>query len=124
MTKSDHISIESRLQLFNTLAEAAELEHSLLCCYLYAIFSLKNSVDEDISGEQLKSINRWREIILSVAFEEMSHLALVANLMSSIGGSPHFMRPNFPSPLGSYPADLVINLSPFDLETIKHFVYL
>ena len=124
MTKSDHINIESRLQLFNTLAEAAELEHSLLCCYLYAIFSLKNSVVEDISEDELKSINRWREIILSVAFEEMSHLALVANLMSSIGGSPHFMRPNFPSPLGSYPADLVINLSPFDLETIKHFVYL
>lgn len=35
------IEIESREPLLSTLAEAAELEHNLLCLYLYAVFSLK-----------------------------------------------------------------------------------
>ena len=31
-----HIEIRSREQLFYTLTEAAEIEHNLMCCYLYA----------------------------------------------------------------------------------------
>jgi CDGSH-type Zn-finger protein/uncharacterized Fe-S cluster protein YjdI len=123
-TNSNGISIESRVQLINTLAEAAELEHSLLCCYLYALFSMKNSVNEGISQDELESVTKWKKIIRGIALEEMTHLTLVSNLMSAIGGSPHFMRLNFPSPAGPYPADLVVKLAPFDLETIKHFVYL
>jgi CDGSH-type Zn-finger protein/uncharacterized Fe-S cluster protein YjdI len=123
-TNSNSISIESRVQLINTLAEAAELEHSLLCCYLYALFSMKNSINEDISEDELESVTKWKKVIRGIALEEMTHLTLVSNLMSAIGGSPYFMRPNLPSPAGPYPADLVIKLAPFDLETIKHFVYL
>jgi hypothetical protein len=44
--------------------------------------------------------------------------------MVSTGGSPHFMRPNFPTSPGMYPSDLVIELAPFDLATIDHFIYL
>src|SRR5688500_1911197 len=33
--------IGGREQLFHLLAEAAEVEHTLMCCYLYAAFSLK-----------------------------------------------------------------------------------
>ena len=31
--------LDSREQLLNALAEAAEIEHHLMCCYLYAAFS-------------------------------------------------------------------------------------
>ena len=34
------IRIESRDHLAELLAEAAEIEHGLMCCYLYAGFSL------------------------------------------------------------------------------------
>jgi hypothetical protein len=54
----------------------------------------------------------------------MSHLSLVANLFSALGGSPHFMRPNFPVSPGLYPSDMVIELAPFDLKTIEHFIFL
>jgi hypothetical protein len=33
----------SREQLLYWLHEAAEIEHQLMCCYLYAAFSLKRS---------------------------------------------------------------------------------
>ena len=39
-----------RDQLITMLAEAAEIEHCLMCTYLYAVFSLKQSVDEDLVG--------------------------------------------------------------------------
>ena len=34
----------AREQLLHTLYEAAELEHNLMCTYLYAAFSLKRGV--------------------------------------------------------------------------------
>ena len=57
----------SREQLLHLLAEAAELEHNLLCCYLYAAFSLKRHICEDITEAELEAIRRWREAIMSVA---------------------------------------------------------
>jgi len=38
--------LDSREQLLNALAEAAEIEHHLMCCYLYAAFSLKQGLEE------------------------------------------------------------------------------
>ena len=124
MTEPSHVVIESRVQLFSSLGEAAELEHNLMCLYLYAALGLKREVSEGVTEEQLAVIDRWRRVVLGVALEEMTHLALVSNLMSALGGSPNFMRPNFPVVPGMYPADLVIELAPFDLSTIEHFIYL
>jgi len=127
---SDHTSpssgyvIESRLQLASALCEAAEIEHNLMCLYLYAMFSLKRSEAEGVSSSELEAIARWRRSITSVALEEMTHLTLVGNLMSSIGASAHFMRPNFPSSPGFYPANIVIELAPFDMSTLDHFIFL
>ncbi len=95
-----------------------------MCLYLYAMFSLKRRTDEGISESELKAINGWRRTILGVALEEMTHLTLVANLASSIGGSPNFMRPNFPSFPGYYPADIIMELARFDMSTLDHFIYL
>src|SRR5678816_1082247 len=116
--------IESRLQLASALCEAAEIEHNLMCLYLYAMFSLKRSPAEGVSASELEAIARWRRSIMSVALEEMTHLTLVGNLMSSIGASAHFMRPNFPTSPGFYPANIVIELAPFEMSTLDHFIFL
>lgn len=114
-------AIESRDHLINLLAEAAEIEHNLMCCYLYAAFSLKEGVDEDLTESELVSVRRWRREIVHVGIEEMTHLGLVANLMSALGGSPHFGRANFPIPAGYHPAGIVVKLAPFNYETLEHF---
>ncbi len=113
----------SREQLLYTLHEAAEIEHNLMCCYLYAAFSLKRA-DERWSAEEAQAVARWRDAIIGVAMDEMTHLALVANLVHAIGGQAHFGRPMFPITSGPYPAGFVIRLQPFSAETIAHFQFL
>ena len=116
--------IENREQLLGLLAEAAEIEHNLMCCYLYAAFSLKQGVDEGVSEAELAAIQRWRGQIFHVAVDEMAHLALVANLMAAVGGVPHFGRANFPIPAGYHPCGIVVKLAPFNRATLDHFIYL
>lgn len=113
----------SREQLLYWLHEAAEIEHHLMCCYLYAAFSLKRT-DPHWSGAQRDAVERWRRTIMSVVFEEMTHLALVGNLAQALGASPHMNRPAFPVDAGPYPAGFVIRLQPFSAATIEHFKFL
>ena len=119
-----YVSRRAREQLLHLLAEAAELEHNLLCSYLYAAFSLKRSTDEGVTTEELAAIGEWRKLILAVAREEMGHLLLVSNLFVALGARPHWNRPNFPVAPGYHPADIVVALTPFDQETLDHFIYL
>lgn len=118
------VVIGGREQLFHLLAEAAEVEHTLMCCYLYAAFSLKRGEEDGLSADEAKVVKAWRQSILSVAIDEMVHLLLVANLSIAIGGRPHFSRPNFPVSPGYFPADMVLKLTPFNTATLDHFVYL
>jgi CDGSH-type Zn-finger protein/uncharacterized Fe-S cluster protein YjdI len=113
----------SREQLLYWLHEAAEIEHQLMCCYLYAAFSLKRT-DARWTDEQRSAVQRWRQAIMSVVFEEMTHLALVGNLAHALGAAPHVGRPAFPVDAGLYPAGFVIRLQPFSLATIEHFKFL
>lgn len=124
MTGNPPAMIENREQLIELLSEAAEIEHNLMCCYLYGAFSLKDSLDEGITAEELAAIRRWRREILHVAIDEMAHLALVANISSAIGGLPHLERPNFPIASGYHPAGIVVKLAPFNADTLRHFIYL
>lgn len=117
------VDTPSREQLLYWLHEAAEIEHNLMCCYLYAAFSLKR-VDPRWTPAQAAAVERWRRDIQHVALEEMTHLALVANLMHAIGGTAHFNRPAFPVEAGPYPAGFVIRLAPFCVDTVAHFLYL
>lgn len=123
-TDSQPVRVNDREQLIYLLTEAAEVEHGLMCSYLYAAWSLKQSVDEGVTSAQLAAIDGWRKTIHGVAMEEMLHLALVNNLLMSIGAPPHFSRPNFPIPAGAYPASVVAKLAPFTLDVAEHFVYL
>lgn len=113
-----------REQLLHLLAEAAEIEHNLLCSYLYAAFSLKDPADESLEPGERAAVESWRRSIMTIAFEEMTHLAIVANITVAVGGRPHLDRPNLPVPPGYHPADLVVKLAPFDMDTLDHFIFL
>jgi CDGSH-type Zn-finger protein/uncharacterized Fe-S cluster protein YjdI len=118
-----HTHPPSREQLLYWLHEASEIEHHLMCCYLYAAFSLKRT-DTRWSDAQRSAVQGWRRSIMSVAFEEMTHLALVGNLANALGATPHMGRPPFPVDAGPYPAGFVIRLTPFNAATMEHFKYL
>ncbi len=113
----------SREQLLYWLHEASEIEHHLMCCYLYAAFSLKRD-DTRWSPAQRSAVAGWRRSITAVALEEMTHLALVGNLMNALGAAPNLNRPAFPVDSGPYPEGFVIRLQPFGPETLEHFKFL
>ncbi|MGI4959523.1 MAG: ferritin-like domain-containing protein, partial [Janthinobacterium lividum] len=69
-------------------------------------------------------LERWRKTIMDVAIEEMGHLVIVANLTVAVGGRPHFGRPNFPVAAGYFPSGVAVRLTPFNAETLKHFIFL
>ncbi len=114
----------SREQLLHLLAEAAEIEHTLMCSYLYAAFSLKRGVKDGLSDLEAEAVGRWRRAIMDVAVEEMGHLLIVANLTVAVGGRPHFARPNFPVSAGYFPSGVVVRLTGFSMETLEHFIFL
>jgi len=114
----------SREHLFHALCEAAELEHCLMCTYLYAAFSLKTGADEGLTAVQLDAVQRWRRAIIEIATEEMGHLVAVWNIMAALGGAPRLGRPNFPLDPGVMPAGIVVKLAPFSPDTLQHFVFL
>jgi len=106
------------------LYEAAELEHTLMCTYLYAAFSLRSGEAEGLRASEAAAVAGWRRVILNVAVEEMSHLAAVWNITAALGGAPRFGRGNFPLDPGNLPAGIVVKLSPFNESVIQHFVHL
>ncbi|MCE2932278.1 MAG: ferritin-like protein [Hyphomicrobiales bacterium] len=118
------ILIETREDLLYLLAEAAEIEHNLMCCYLFAAWSLKRGPEDGLTTDQSSAVGRWRRAIISVAVEEMTHLALVSNLTAAIGGAPHFGRPNFPVAAGYHPSGVVVELARFDPMTLDHFIFI
>jgi hypothetical protein len=116
--------IEHREALIYMICEAAELEHLLMCEYLFAAFSLKDAPDATLAAEQLEAVRRWRRVLLGVAREEMLHLALTANMLIALGASPHLSRPNLPQPARHYPPGVHLVLLPFGEQALRHFMYL
>jgi hypothetical protein len=116
--------VEHREALIYMLYEAAELEHGIMCQYLFAVFSLKQSADEGLTEDELAAVQRWRSTVAHVATDEMLHLALVQNLLSAIGSAPHFSRPNLPAPASHYPAGVRLALLPFGEQALRHFMFL
>jgi len=115
--------LPTREQLIHALYEAAELEHNLMCTYLYAAFSLKDETEVD-TPDEAAAVKRWRRAILDVAVEEMGHLAAVWNITSAVGGAPRFGRVNFPIDPGYLPAGIVVKLAPFNEDVLQHFIHL
>ncbi|HYF57846.1 MAG TPA: ferritin-like protein [Burkholderiaceae bacterium] len=122
--REPEIVVGGREQLLQLLAEAAEIEHTLMCSYLYAAFSLKDGSEPGLSAAQGEAVRRWRAVIMDVAVQEMAHLLMVGNLAIALGGRPHLARPNFPVTPGYFPSGVVVRLAPFDRDTLDHFVFL
>jgi hypothetical protein len=116
--------IEHREALIYALGKAAELEHLIICQYLFAAFSLKRDTSEGVSMDVLPLLEGWRKGLFEIAEQEMLHLALVQNLLTAVGAGPHFGRPSFPVPPRSFPAKIRIELMPFSEAALRHFAFL
>src|SRR3954470_16743488 len=116
--------VESREHLWYLLTEASQLEHMIMCQYLYALFSLKVDTDEGLTEEQAAAVVRWRRVLSGICIDEMLHLALVANVMAAIGAAPTVSRPNFPQRSGYFPPTVQLDLLPFGEAALTHFLYL
>jgi Ferritin-like len=118
------IVVEDRKELTYLLCQGAELEHGLMCQYLYAAFSLKNTAGPGLRRDQLAAVERWRRVILTIAGEEMLHWAVVQNLLTAVGSAPYVSRPHLPHQAGGYPRGVQLRLLPFGEAALQHFVYL
>jgi hypothetical protein len=116
-------TIRTRSDLLKLLCEAAELEHGIACSYLYAAFSLKRDICEGgITWDEQQKIRRWAAQLYFIASQEMLHLALVWNVTTAIGGTPYYLRPNFPQNTKYYPLNVPIELEPFGLRSLRRFI--
>jgi len=115
---------KTREQLLCKLGVAAELEHNLLCAYLYTAASLKQNANEfaaDVSDEVVSTVGRWKGMVTGIAVQEMLHLTLASNLISALGGLPTFDRKNFPFDQGQvpfYPASFRLDLQGYGLKAL------
>jgi len=114
--------ITTRAELIDALRTASELEHQLMAQYLFAVYSMKRYTWEGLEAVQLERVRRWSSSIALIARQEMEHLGLALNLLSSIGGTPSFTRPNMPQRADYYgKAGIKLELTRGDLDTIKRF---
>jgi hypothetical protein len=118
------LRVEHREELVWLLTQACELEHGLMCEYLFAQFTLKRNPQEGLSDQQLAKVAAWEAVIVDVTKQEMLHLALATNLLTAIGAAPHLHRPNFPILSRWYPPGVQIALLRFGERALRHFIYL
>ncbi|WNG19786.1 ferritin-like domain-containing protein [Cystobacter fuscus] len=115
--------LTSRESLIAALSEAAEIEHSITCQYLFAAFSLKVHPEEGgVDWVSLEQVRGWKAELLTLARQEMMHHGLVCNLLLAIGGAPHFRRAGFPHPVRLGPVLSTFDLVPFSAEVLERFI--
>jgi hypothetical protein len=91
--------------------------------YLFSAHSLKSDVREgDVTEEQLAAVRLWKRKVASIAVEEMLHLAQVTNLLTAVGGAPHFRRTNFPLPANAFSFGVELSLERFSQPLIERLV--
>jgi hypothetical protein len=113
LDKPVYMNLDSAEDLMQALQLAIELEHSTIPPYLCALYSIK-------PGENVEAA----ELIRSVVVEEMLHMALVANIFISIGGSPQIGHPkfvpNYPGALpGGLRTGLIVRLRRCSIDQIR-----
>ncbi|WP_197534701.1 ferritin-like domain-containing protein [Symmachiella dynata] len=94
---------------------ALQLEHATIPPYLCALYSIKHGTNDAAADR-----------ILSVAKEEMLHMALVANLLLAIGGTPKMSASDFvlsyPGPLPESDGNVVVSLNCFSPKALESFL--
>jgi hypothetical protein len=123
MREERAIVVEDRKELTYLLSQAAELEHAVMCEYLYAAFSLKSTPGSGLREDQLEAVERWRRVLFAIAGEEMLHWAVVQNLLTAVGSAPYVSRPHMPHQAKGYPPGMQFRLLPFGEAALQHFVY-
>ena len=58
------LRVERREELVWLLVQACELEHGLMCEYLFAQFTLKRTGQEGLGVEQLAKVAAWEAVIV------------------------------------------------------------
>jgi Ferritin-like len=114
--------MSTRSDLLRLLTEACELEHGLACSYLYAAFSLRQESSEGLPWEKISKTRQWAGQIYFVAGQEMMHLSQVWNLLTAAGGTPYYLRPNFPQRSPYYPLHQRLALEPFGAAALERFI--
>jgi len=94
---------------------AIELEHATVPPYMTALYSIKD-------GTNIESV----EVIKSVFLEEMLHMALAANILNAVGGTPRFNYDGFiatyPTPLPHGDGSFEVGLTKFTPEAMNSFL--
>lgn len=115
------LRIETREALINALQQAVRVEHALMVQYLFAAFSCRRSVEEGLTPPQLTAVRGWQRTLLSIARDEMAHLATVCNMLNAVGGTPSFSPVAFsPSVQRWFPVPFV--LEPLGKAALSRFV--
>ena len=114
--------IARREELIFLLNEATELEHSLCCSYLFTALSLKSRLEDGLTEAQAEATRRWKASLNKIAVDEMTHLAVVNDLLIAVGAAPNYDRPNFPHGCSYSMPNLNIELRRFSAETLAHFI--
>jgi hypothetical protein len=117
------LRFESREELLYLLGEAAELEHSIFCAYLYAAFTLRAEPGEGVAAAQVANVAGWKRAINQIALQEMIHLALANNLLAALGGAPRLGRHNLPQ-RSPYAPEIELTLAPFGEQTLQRFLHI
>jgi ferritin-like protein len=96
---------------------AAEIEHVLMVQYLYAAYSLGGP---QVPEGRRSDVQRWRDVILDIAKEEMAHLITVENLLRLLGAPLNLDRRDYPwdAPFFPFP----FNLEPLSRASLARYV--
>lgn len=108
-------AIDTLDDLRRHLQWAIELEHATIPPYMCALYSLD-------PGRNPEAVN----VVGTVLAEEMLHLALAANLLNAVGGSPRIdtpeLLPAYPHPLPHGDRSVEVHLAPFGAEALELFL--
>jgi hypothetical protein len=105
-------SITTREDLIDALMHAAEIEHAVMCQYLYAAFSIDRT-SKKLDPERSELARSFVMKLLTIARQEMAHFGMVTNLLIAIGAPPDLDRPNLPIQPDYFSIDIPFRLLPF-----------
>jgi hypothetical protein len=113
----------SRSDLLRLLTEACELEHGLACSYLYSAMTLRQApVGQELPPDKVLLVRQWAAQVYFVASQEMLHLAQAWTLLTALGGTPYYLRPNFPQDSKYYPLHMRLALEPYGEAALNRFI--
>src|SRR5258708_15153724 len=81
--------------LVQLLHIASSIEHALMVQYLFAAYSLDDE-NPKLTPDERKKVAGWRNLVLSVAKEEMGHLLTVQNVLCLLRAQLQLLRENYP----------------------------